>query len=82
MNIPMQQYSSQDLFEIETEPDGVHARKVLCRLCGEVVFDRDNQKAESADLAALGVKVHYEIRHQIMIGAAACTDRNCMEHGP
>lgn len=82
INCLVRQYDSGDLFHIEPRQDeSSFARRVTCKLCGQVVFDCERDSRDNIDLVFHGLKAHYQIQHQITLGVSPCTDPNCLERG-
>ncbi len=80
MTIRMEiEYASNRLFIIEPrEDDPGLAKKVTCKLCGELLFDCDRDRSEKLELFFHGLKAHFQIQHQITMAAMPCTDPGCV----
>lgn len=83
MNFLVKEYESSELFVVEPRQDNsIFAKKVTCKLCGEVLFDCERDVNDKIELVFHGLKAHYQIRHEITLGVAICADPDCrLKHG-
>lgn len=56
----------KDICEIEFFEDVPAARRMTCKLCGQVVFEVEGRLSESEiAVQVLGIRAHYSIAHGI-----------------
>lgn len=75
----MKAYASSELFQVDSSQG--RTRKVVCRLCGDILFQARADDTESQISAAVvGIKAHFLIQHDITLVAIDCQDPDCTEH--
>lgn len=73
----MRGYHGEQLILVEKLEGSALLSKVTCLLCKEVVYDAAVTPDESPRLSAFGIKVHFEIRHQVMLFTVDCNNAGC-----
>jgi hypothetical protein len=65
---------------VERIPGGPYAKKIKCKLCGDVVFEvRRNCTSKEIDLEMVRLSAHMMIQHQIEVEHHKCDDPNCVD---
>ena len=65
---------------VETETGSPFAKKVRCKLGGEIIFDvRDKAPQNELDAEMVRLTAHLEIQHQITVEFHKCSDPNCLD---
>lgn len=56
------------------------ARKIRCRLCGDVVFlVNDNSSQGEIDAEMARMTAHFSLHHDIRLDSHKCSDPNCVD---
>jgi hypothetical protein len=65
---------------LELFPGTPYAKKVRCKLCGEIVFDvKDDCKQSEIDAEMVRLSAHMAIQHEIHVEHHKCDDLNCVD---
>lgn len=65
---------------IERETGTPFAKKIRCRLCGEVIFEvKDGAPQNELDAEMVRLNAHLSIQHQISVEYHKCSDPNCLD---
>lgn len=56
------------------------ARRIRCKLCGDTVFQvNDNSSQSEIDAEMTRLSTHFAIQHQIDVQHHKCDDPNCLD---
>lgn len=71
--------NAQDILDVELMPGTKFVKRILCKLCGERVFEvSDNPSLAEIDIERAGVAAHMEFRHGLALSTVKCSDQKCL----
>jgi hypothetical protein len=77
----MMKHVKNSLFEItkvEFVPGTNFARKIICKLCGDLVYEiRENPRDAELAIEVIRMTLHMELQHNVFVITDDCTDPKC-----
>lgn len=69
----------EDVLAVDRYPDR-SVRKVVCKLCGQVLYDHAAGEPANPDFIYTSVGAHLEFSHAIAVEIRYCQDPACWAH--